>query len=56
METGRAQAQPISFSSLPTQFAKTSQARSKYPNRVVTLIEQSPKIVKHIYNNVIVND
>ena len=39
---GRAQAQPISFSALPTQFAETIQARSKYPNRAVTLLEQSP--------------
>ena len=50
MVTGREQAQPISFSALPTQFAETSQVRSKYPNRAVTLQQSS------IYISVIVND
>ena len=47
---GRAQAQPISFSALPTQFAKTIQARSKYPNRAVTLIQES-SIISMIIND-----
>ena len=40
--TGRAQAQPISFIAPPTQFQETGHARSKYSNRAVILIEQSP--------------
>ena len=47
--TGRAQAQPISFSPLPTQFAETIQARSKYPNIAVTLIQES-SIISMIIN------
>ena len=42
MGTGRAQAQPISFSALPTQFAETVQAQLKYPN----LIQNSQAVKK----------
>ena len=48
--TARAQAQPISFSALPTQFEETIQARSKYPNRAVTLIQES-SIISMIIND-----
>ena len=50
MGTGKAQAQPISFSALPTQFAETIQARSKYPNRAVTLMHES-SIISMIIND-----